>query len=355
MKKPPNNAKPSSTQVHESKSSKLTITIPFGSKSKTPTTAPTVKKPSSTPTINEEKKKVLGTKIETKSIPPASPKKPIPTSTKTSQLVKPTPISKQTSNEGSKTSLTSNNKTPLASSNLSTVKNKTNSSQPTSNATNNKDRSGTKRRSKERTIVEIFLFDVLVSKSSTSSSSSVVKPTKINPPSTKINSDDRSHSVPVKKTKPMIKEEMTTKTIASPSTMKIPKISSSNDATSVLSFISLISSHSSSFSGKNQRYPQRKSRRNKSRKKYPSKHRNHRKVLQLKVRRFWLNTENFNSLSLQCPLMFQRNLIQHLRHERFRSNHRKKWWQKRFLLFLQRLGLRRHHHPHHRYSPLFHR
>jgi len=219
IKKISTNTKPISSSTNETKQSKLTITIPIA-KPKTQSTNSTViqsvKKTNLTPSTKDEKKKLPDTKsisikTEPKSIPSSITKKPLISSSKTSQIPKAIQQPKPSSNESVKPI---GNKTP---SSVLPYKPKTTQSQTSTNNNNNKERSG-------------------VSKPTSSSSSSTidarqVKSAKFNSSSTKTISQERSASAPIKKTKPTIQEETITKPISTAPTMRIPKISSKNDPT----------------------------------------------------------------------------------------------------------------------------
>ncbi|CAF2874955.1 unnamed protein product [Rotaria sp. Silwood2] len=207
------------SSTNDSKQSKLTITIPI-TKSKTSqstnsTTVSSIRKPNVTSSTKDEKKKPseiksIPIKTESKTISSPITKKTLISTSKTSQITKINQQQKQSSNEPIKS--TTVNKTP---SSILPFKPKTTQSHTsTNNNNNNKEKSGITK--------------------PTSSSSSVesrpIKPTKINSSSIKTNSQDRSSSAPVKKTKPITHEENLAKPISSASSMKIPKISSNNDS-----------------------------------------------------------------------------------------------------------------------------
>jgi len=199
----------------------LTITIPI-TKSKTQstnsTTIQSVKKTNLVSSTKDEKKKLpetksISIKTEQKSIPSTITKKPLISSSKTPQITKTNQQQKQSSNEPIKPTTPTVNKT---SSSTLQFKPKTTQSQTSTNNNNNNN--------KDRLAVSKLA-------SSSSVDSRQVKPTKINSSSTKTISQDRSTSVPVKKTKPTMNEDIITKPLPPTSGMKIPKFSANNDPT----------------------------------------------------------------------------------------------------------------------------
>ncbi|CAF0794084.1 unnamed protein product [Rotaria sordida] len=220
VKKISTTTKPIISSTNDNKQSKLTITIPI-TKSKTTqstnsTTASSIKKTNLTSSTKDEKKKPseiksIPIKTESKIISSSITKKTLISTSKTSQITKTNQQQKQSSNESVKS--TTVNKTP---SSILPFKPKTTQSHTSTNNNNNnnKEKSG-------------------ISKPTPSSSmeSRQIKPTKINSSSIKTNTQERSSSAPVKKTKPIPHEENLTKPISSTSSMKIPKISSNNDST----------------------------------------------------------------------------------------------------------------------------
>ncbi|CAF3683799.1 unnamed protein product [Rotaria sp. Silwood1] len=217
IKKISTTTKPTISSTNDSKQSKLTITIPI-TKSKTSqstnsTTVPSMKKTNLTSSTKDEKKKSseiksIPIKTESKIISSPMTKKTLISTSKTSQITKTNQQQKQSSNESIKSATIS--KTP---SSILPFKPKTTQSHTsTNNNNNNKEKSG-------------------ISKPSSSIESRPIKPTKITASSIKTNTQERSSSAPVKKTKPTNHEENLTKPISSTSSMKIPKISSNNDST----------------------------------------------------------------------------------------------------------------------------